>query len=164
MQVPEQKRLYQKLWQKVKRAATPDAKQEALNELRKHFPKRVFLSPNELKERRKEWRRKSKQKAKMKFHAICSSFYGSTCYICGNSIALKGKQTNRVIRRLHRKDGTRHPIDYVWLYNELEKNHEKYVQLCKWCHQSVHFCMKQLGMTWDDIEKHRSVLKAESQR
>ena len=65
---------------------------------------------------------------------------GNKCVVCKRSVNLI----------IHRKDGMPHPnTDTALLYFE---EPEEYALVCKYpCHTGVHFCMKYLGMDWDDI-------------
>lgn len=56
----------------------------------------------------------------------------------------------------HRKDGNSHEklssLGLRALKNELEIG--EYVRVCFKCHKAIHWCMDNLGMRWEDIEKY----------
>ena len=55
---------------------------------------------------------------------------------------------------IHRKDGAKHkrPKDMTNAeFNEFLKS-DDYILLCCACHASVHWCMRYLKMTWEEIK------------
>jgi predicted transcriptional regulator len=73
--------------------------------------------------------------------------FGSNCYFCGPI----PEEKNRII---HRKDGQLHRRSSLWTKEFLLKlNRSEWEMLCQKHHRYVHWAMKRLGMSWDDIEK-----------
>ena len=74
------------------------------------------------------------------------SVFGTNCFICGRCDA----------HIIHRNDGTSHKFLSVMGNNELrnliEKDKDLYVKVCKLCHKGIHWSMKFLSQTWDQIE------------
>jgi len=73
--------------------------------------------------------------------------FGRECYFCHKS---DGKVIN-----IHRKDGKPHKkikemsLDDI---KDLVANHkDEYVAVCSLCHTAVHWCMKVLGLTWNEL-------------
>lgn len=66
---------------------------------------------------------------------------GNKCRFCGFQGTLK--------RRIsaHEIHGNSHSETPTYILN----HSEDFVPLCKFCHRSIHFCMRYLGLTWNDI-------------
>ena len=65
---------------------------------------------------------------------------GSVCFFCG-------REAKRMM--IHEKRGKKHKTSAVYL---AIKNPDDFVLLCCPCHRPVHWCMKYLNMTWEDIK------------
>jgi len=84
---------------------------------------------------------------KAEIEKLRKELFGEECYFCGP--IPKGK--NKVI---HRKDGNPHPREALWRWKFLlQMNPNEWVMVCQKHHRYVHWAMKYLGMSWDDIEK-----------
>lgn len=83
--------------------------------------------------KQREYRKRKKEKA--------LDLYGRACLLCGYL---------RVERLLwHDKSGEGHRGRPGYI--EALKDPDKFVLLCRVCHAGVHWCMKYLGMKWDEI-------------
>jgi len=72
--------------------------------------------------------------------------FGTRCFFC-NFEAKKGQWTS-----IHKKDGEKHKLPCTWSIKDLKNiEADDYVRLCGTCHKSVHWCMKYLEMTWEEI-------------
>lgn len=75
-----------------------------------------------------------------------NALFGGNCHFCG---AIP-EEKNRVI---HRKDGQPHRRSSLWTKEFLLKmNPGEWILLCSKHHRYVHWAMKQLGLSWEDIE------------
>jgi hypothetical protein len=126
----EDKQNYQKNWMRNKRAGNPTRLTPLLTE-------------EERLKRKKLNSKKQGKKLRTKKKLLIRSILGNTCFFCGRPRRLNG----------HRKDGTNHIRFYDLPFSELEAElkSQKYVLLCYECHKGVHWCMKILKMTWEDI-------------
>lgn len=77
--------------------------------------------------------------------------YGEECFFCGH----------QKVGIIHKKDGIPHQrlILMGWdALHDLKANHkEEYVRLCGLCHAGVHWCMKRLSLTWEDIVERDTI-------
>ena len=74
--------------------------------------------------------------------------FGNMCHFCNFKPEKKGQYTI-----IHRKDGKKHKLSGLWNIQDLKNmNPNEYICLCGRCHGGVHWCMKYLGMTWEEIE------------
>ena len=93
---------------------------------------------NSLRGRPNERRGKSMRKE------LREKLFGTECFFCTFE--------RRTV--LHKKDGKKHKPSKTWSIAELKKvNPDEYVLLCYRCHLKVHWCMKYLGMIWEEIEQ-----------
>ena len=72
---------------------------------------------------------------------------GTKCFFCGGDKCLQS----------HRKDGEPHKTDTLYFNPDTLKQEEfaeDFVRLCMHCHRGVHWCMKWLGYTWDNLLSH----------
>ena len=76
---------------------------------------------------------------------VLLSKIGDECLIC--------KFKDRIT--IHRKDGNNHKDfrDMSWdeINDIVTTDKNKYVSVCYKCHKNIHWCMKYLGMTWNEI-------------
>ncbi len=70
--------------------------------------------------------------------------FGDKCYICCSKVGLVA----------HKKDGIKHKYNIMVTILD----YKKYVRLCTSCHKGVHFCMKYLKYSWEDVYK---IIKSE---
>ena len=114
-----------------------------------------------------------KTKAKRKYtHSLTTKrreliikLFGNVCEICRckidetSVVNVKGKQILRINARLHRKDGSKHRRLQDMTPTEIEKiytfERDLYAPVCKSCHNGVHWCMRTLGMSWDEIKRNK---------
>ncbi len=91
--------------------------------------------------RNKEYTKRRKENRKRR---LIEKFDVGFCPIC--------EETYRM--QLHRKDGKPHKT-WVSITNaEFDKviQSDDYIWICYWCHKHIHWCMKYLRMTWDEIK------------
>jgi hypothetical protein len=73
--------------------------------------------------------------------------FGESCILCNFEKRIT----------IHKKDGTDHKDFHNMSWDEINDiitNHKNdYVSVCYKCHNHTHWCMRMLGMTWDDIYK-----------
>lgn len=76
---------------------------------------------------------------------LINKILGDRCLICGYN--------NRLTR--HQINGKKHKLFSEMSIKELKKyieiNYIYFVSLCFKCHKHVHWCMKYLGMDWEEI-------------
>jgi len=70
---------------------------------------------------------------------------GDRCILCG-----KTPQTNQGFA-FHEIYGEKHPYSGSSRLKYILEHPEDFVPLCRKCHTGVHFCMKFLGLTWNDL-------------
>lgn len=86
--------------------------------------------------RRKAWYEERQEQIKDAFE--------NECYFCDAFKKLL----------IHRKDGQPH----VWGASlDVLRNINDYTLLCCYCHTGIHWCMKHLGFTWDDVLKYKEI-------
>ena len=70
---------------------------------------------------------------------------GTKCLICGREDNL----------RIHQKYNKRHKelANMSFENLKIEINSDKYVKLCQRCHRCVHWGIKYLSLTWEDVSK-----------
>jgi len=75
---------------------------------------------------------------------------GSKCFICS---ALNKLHLHKKDGKPHKpfKDMTKQEFEYVLLHQE------EFVRLCRGCHHYVHWTMKWLKMSWEDIVVRLSI-------
>ncbi|MGY5874216.1 MAG: helix-turn-helix domain-containing protein [Candidatus Thorarchaeota archaeon] len=79
-------------------------------------------------------------------YEIRKELFGEECYFCG---PLPEDKTLTI----HKKDGSHHRDALLWSKERLQElNPDEWQALCQRDHRYVHWAMKRLGMTWDDIE------------
>lgn len=111
---------------------------------RKGLPTRTTLIPKKLTEEEiRERKRQINGLHRKKKREIINKYLGTKCLFC--------KYERRLIT--HRKDNKKHIRLMHLSLNNLTKElkDEKYVYVCYHCHKGVHFCMKYLGLTWEEI-------------
>jgi len=93
----------------------------------------------------RELQRESGRRAREKRVSIIIDVFGPSCFFC----------SNEVVRIIHRKDGRKHKLLSSMGLGELrrliETEKDEYVRLCGICHKGVHWCMRWLGLNWDEI-------------
>jgi len=98
-------------------------------------------------DQRKKQIKQAGERYRAKKRKMLEDAFGKQCFFCNISYT--------TLMKIHRKDGTNHKelpqMGLKELKREIEANRDKYVLLCGLCHRSVHWCMKYLGMTWEDI-------------
>jgi len=103
------------------------------------------LTPKEKYERTQRLKKIQNRLIRQRKRDIIGKKIGSDCFFCGCVIRLQA----------HRKDGKKHSslpnLPKRNLISELEQNSDKYVRLCYKCHKSVHWCMKFMGLSWEQI-------------
>jgi hypothetical protein len=56
---------------------------------------------------------------------------------------------------IHRKDGKKHKLfsnmSWVEIKKEVKEHKDEYVRVCGICHNGIHWIMKYLGLTWQEI-------------
>ncbi len=91
------------------------------------------------KESDKRYRDKVR-KVKQEFHEKV----GNACFFCDSIKTLS----------CHRKDGKTHKkLDNLSMQQIKKENPKDYARLCFRCHFGIHWTMKQLGLTWEEIEE-----------
>lgn len=88
----------------------------------------------ERKKYMKKYSKKSTEKARKRVNDIL----GRKCYLCNRS-------PNRIYS--HEIHGKKHPSGPFYILNHIKD----FVRLCGFCHQKIHWCMKHLNMTWEEI-------------
>jgi hypothetical protein len=133
----EKKRDYDKNWQRRKRAGLPTR------------TKPIMTNTERIK-RRKEVRQKANNKRfENRLKQIVEKFGKDLtdktlrCEIC----------YGKYYPSLHRKDGQPHRLWRDMTNEEFEEmiNGNDYVIICYDCHKHIHWCMKYLLMTWEEI-------------
>lgn len=122
-------RKYQREWARNKRKGLPT----------KTLPIPKKLTEEEIKEHKKI----NNQNCRNKKKGIIKKYLGERCVIC--------KYGERLIT--HRKDNKKHKIlmglSIQNMINELKS--DKYVHVCFHCHKGIHWCIKYLGLSWEEI-------------
>ena len=89
-------------------------------------------------------RKNANERRRARIKNFLALIFGDKCFFCG----FKHRQL------IHKKDGTKHK-DFRSMRNEelLEVKNKKneYVRVCPKCHKSIHWCMKYLNLTWNEI-------------
>ncbi len=92
-------------------------------------------------------RQKAGKKYRKKTMAERQKFYqkvGKSCVFCDSEKTLS----------CHRKDGGSHMRIAKLTLRQIQKENQKdYARLCFRCHFGVHWVMKYLYLTWDEIEE-----------
>ena len=131
-------RKYQREWYRRKHAG--------LSTRNLGFKKREKQSEQEKREKRILIQRENKARRTK----LIDETYGSKCMVCLREAKKSG-------RAIHRKDGQPHKqftsLGLKEIKETINKDREKYIRLCSGCHRAIHWCMKYLGMNWDEIEK-----------
>lgn len=101
----------------------------------------------------REWRRKNRKKVRRYMRERYREnrkrvleILGQKCIICGEEHKKSG--WIRFIQ-YHEIRGKKHESDPLYILNHIED----FVPLCVNCHKGVHFTMKYLGLSWDEIKK-----------
>jgi len=118
------------------------------SEARKQHWRKWYLNHKEGRQKRgREYYAKHPDKMKVKYrrwrekkNKIIRELLGNKCKVCGNS---KHKLY------CHEIYGRKHKI---W---EMIIHPENFVLLCYGCHKGIHWCMKELGFSFEDILKNR---------
>jgi hypothetical protein len=75
------------------------------------------------------------------------SVFGNICTICNFEKRIT----------IHRKDGKTHTdfgeMSWEEINNVITNERNEYISVCYKCHNHVHWCMRILGMSWNDIYK-----------
>ncbi len=127
---------YQHQWYLNKKTGLPTA------------TKQIKLTEKERINRKRNSVNKCNRKIRNYRKKIVEKILGNKCYFCGR----EGNEEYRL--QSHRKDGKKHnnlgdgmpKVEF-----DKEVNSGKYVRVCIICHRGVHWCMKILGMNWDNI-------------
>jgi hypothetical protein len=91
-------------------------------------------------------------KGKSEKKRLMKEMFENKCKFCNFEATKKGQWTI-----IHRKDGKKHKSSREWNINDMKKiNKDEYIRVCGRCHVGIHWCMKYLGMTWEEIEKRYS--------
>lgn len=133
----QKQREYQKEWQRRNRAGLPT------NGIRK----RTKMSEEEYRLRQLESHRKYYIRRKISRKEILDQIFGKLCIFCSYE--------KRLVT--HRKDGSPHK-DFISMTKQefkraITTDKNLYVRLCFKCHRHVHWCMKYLNLSWEQIEK-----------
>ena len=97
-------------------------------------------------------------------HSTLSDYHGSNAYrleakrlreeIFGRECTLCEVSQDESMLVIHRKDGTPHNPEQLWNPETLQNlQSNEWARLCPTCHKSVHWSMKFLSMSWDEIER-----------
>ena len=91
------------------------------------------------RENKRKWNKHTREIKKN----LLDKYLGIKCLFCSHK--------ERLIA--HRKDGKPHKKLYELSVKSLEKEISKgqYVRVCFKCHKAIHWCMKHLNMTWEEI-------------
>ena len=108
------------------------------DEMRARSKERYWADP--------ESKRKSSRTYQKMLREKALKLFGGDCYICEK----KARQKNTSLPDFHEKSGKTHSVNGFKLALE---NPDDFVPLCPGCHRGVHFAMKYLGMTWNEIEE-----------
>lgn len=118
----QKNREYQREWSRRKRLGLPTRTT-------------VPLSDDERKKRhrtyQKEYRIQKRREA--------VKLLGNQCFICGSKKSLA----------CHNKLGTPHHTSQTYVL--VVKNPERFVRLCRKCHNGIHWVMERFNMTWEEI-------------
>lgn len=140
----------QKRW----REQHPERAKEIILKQEKFRKETGYYTTDEYRERNKESKRKYRQNNKDKIKAYnktrnleirakrrneLEQILGTKCKICGKE--------KRII--CHRKNGEPHESKDT--YKMVLEHPEDWIRLCEFCHKGVHWAMKHLNMSWDDI-------------
>jgi hypothetical protein len=125
---PEKNREYQRNWARNKKAGLPT------RQIRTKMPA----------EERQRRRRLAAHQWEKDIRRKRDEVFGTECKICG------AKKEGRLRMFLHKKDGQSHKCCSAVIRQALQ-HPEDWIRLCGKCHDGVHFCMKWLGLTWDEI-------------
>jgi predicted HNH restriction endonuclease len=79
-----------------------------------------------------------------KYNKKIVSLLGNKCLICGYS-------PNNYRIHAHEIHGNPHSSSRLYIIN----HQEDFAPLCKSCHSFTHFCMRFLGLSWNDITRLR---------
>lgn len=101
-----------------------------------------------LDEQHKDWGQKNKEKRRSHQDAYYKKRREEALELLGR-VCLSCKWEGKVY--FHKKDGQPHGKHTALL---VLKNPEQFVILCHHCHEAVHWVMKHLGLTWDEISAH----------
>ena len=108
-----------------------------------------ILTPEEKRQRKLRLKREQTKLIRQRKNKLIEDKIGKECFVCGYD-----KRST-----IHRKDGKNHikfsRLSKKELIHELEKHSDEYVRLCYKCHQSVHWCMKYLGLSWKQISNFK---------
>ncbi len=129
---------YQRKWYQRKKAGLPTR------------TTKLLTNEERLQRRRKSSNSSSKKIRKIRKIKIQHKF-GKKCVICSDDYYLQ----------LHRKDGTLHrsPTSMTNVQFEELINGDDYIQFCFNCHKAIHWLMKYLKMTWEEIEPKLWILE-----
>jgi len=128
---------YHKKWYQLKKAGLPT----------RTTPK-LELTNEERRLRKNLRNRKSQAKRINNRRLALSKKYGELCYICGENSVAKHFRV-----QLHRKDGAPHKKWFHMTNAQFDEviNGDEYILICYWCHKHLHWCMKYLGLVWEEI-------------
>lgn len=107
------------------------------------------MDKKKAKERRRRYRRKHQKelnaynlvyRKRKREEAI--KLLGGQCYFCSHASHLN----------FHKKSGGKHGFNSSSPYLVL-KNPEEWALVCVNCHKAVHWCMRHLGFSWEEIER-----------
>lgn len=113
--------------------------------LRKKYGSTTRTTKKYTDEERKNNRKLSLSKYNLKYNKlkkdIIDNLFGKTCFFCGDKVKI-----------IHRKDGMPHKKINAMSINELNNiNKDDYVRVCRLCHRGIHWTMKYLNLSWEEI-------------
>lgn len=104
-----------------------------------------YKDPEKFKEMHKRYNQVWKRRRTESRMKAIDEKIGKQCFICSATYHL----------HTHRKDGKQHKDIKDMTKAEFEfliSHPELFVRLCRGCHHYVHWCMKWLSMSWEEIE------------
>ncbi len=99
-----------------------------------------FLPEEERHERTSTVKKTCAENRKLHVRKTIDTLLGSDCFLCHDTKNLVS----------HRKDGTRHSTNESSI-KCVKREPEKFVRLCKQCHNGVHWMMRKFNMSWEEI-------------
>ena len=128
----KKKKEYQRIWISRKRRGLPTRTKPE-------------ISSEERLARKKKSKKMGNKKAREKRQNKIREAFGTKCFFCDLEDAAI----------MHRKDGAKHKLFGSMSLHELDMeiqyHKNEYVRVCKLCHKGIHWAMKRLNLTWDDI-------------
>jgi hypothetical protein len=96
-----------------------------------------------MKKAQREEQRERQRKYQLKKRSYIASIFGSKCSICNS----------RRYLALHRKDGEKHKRwqNMGWDRMIAEFTPNTYARVCISCHRHIHWCMRHLKLSYDDV-------------